>query len=150
MISERDFWAGRDTKYPRELNDEIRNNARLTLRRVNELLALAAADGIACDICASGWRPLAVNAATSNAAKASKHLKALAIDVRDTVDRGLARWCLRNMAELQRIGLWMEDPRWTPTWVHLQIVPPGSAKRVYIPSIKPPIAAPLPEQMEVS
>ena len=40
----------------------------------------------------------------------------------------------------------MEDPQWTPTWVHLQIVPPGSRRRVYIPSSKPALAAKLPEQ----
>jgi hypothetical protein len=40
----------------------------------------------------------------------------------------------------------MEDPQWTPTWVHLQMVPPGSHRRVYCPSSKPPMVAKLPEQ----
>lgn len=148
MIQAKDFWAGRDIKYARELTAEIRNNAELTLRRVNALLALAEAEGIVCDRCASGWRPLAVNDATSNSAKKSKHLLGLAIDVRDSAERALARWCLRNLDKLQQIGLWMENPQWTPTWVHLQIVPPASGKRVYIPSIKPPLVAALPEQQE--
>lgn len=146
MITLKDFWGGRDKLYPREITAEIRSNADVTVSRVNRLLALAAGEGIECDVCSSGWRPLSVNDATANAAKSSKHIKGLACDIRDTSARELARWCLRNLHQLEAIGLWMEDPQWTPTWVHLQIVPPGSGRRVYIPSIKPPLAKPLPEQ----
>jgi hypothetical protein len=146
MISLANYFNGRDRKFPLACNDEIRNNAALTVSRVNRLLGLAAQEGIECDTVNSGWRPLEVNDATANAAKGSKHIKALAVDLRDTPKRDLARWCLRNQKHLESIGLWMEDPRWTPTWVHLQIVPPGSGRRVFVPSIKAPLAAPLPEQ----
>lgn len=146
MITLAEYWNGRDRKFPRELNAEICNNAALTVSRINRLLGLAAEEGIECDTVSSGWRPLAINDATANAAKASKHIKALAADLRDTPQRDLARWCLRNLKHLESIGLWMEDPRWTPTWVHLQIVPPGSGRRVFVPSIKAPLTAPLPEQ----
>jgi hypothetical protein len=146
MITLADYWNGRDKKYARCLTQEICNNAITTVSRINRLLGLAEQDGVDCDVVASGWRPLAVNDVTANAAKNSKHVTALAADVRDTERRDFARWCLRNLKQLEAIGLWMEDPRWTPTWVHLQIVPPGSGRRVYIPSIKPPLAAPLPEQ----
>ena len=95
---------------------------------------------------ASGWRPAAINDATANAAKLSKHLTGEGIDLRDTGTRDLARWCLRNLDALEEIGLWMEDPQWTPSWVHLQIVPPNSHRRVYCPSSRPPLAARLPEQ----
>jgi hypothetical protein len=47
---------------------------------------------------------------------------------------------------LQEIGLWIENPMWTPTWVHLQIVPPHSGRRIFVPSENPPLAAALPEQ----
>jgi hypothetical protein len=146
MISLANYFNGRDKKYVRELDDEIRNNAALTVSRVNRLLGIAAEEGIECDTVNSGWRPLAVNDKTSNAAKGSKHIKALAVDLGDSPQRDFARWCLRNLKHLESIGLWMEDPRWTPSWVHLQIVPPGSGKRVFVPSIKAPLAAPLPEQ----
>lgn len=146
MIEMRDFWNGRDLKYAGELTDDIRNNAAHTVRKVNQLLDLAEADGINCNQCASGWRPLAVNDVTQNAAKNSKHTIGLAVDVRDTAGREFASWCLSNLDQLERIGLWMEDPQWTPTWVHLQIVPPKSGRRVYIPSLKPPLVPPLPEQ----
>jgi hypothetical protein len=148
MITLDGFFNGREKKYARELTDDIRNNASLTVKLINELLKLADGDGIPCCVCSSGWRPLAVNDVTSNAAKGSKHISGLAADILDYPQRDFARWCLRNLAQLERIGLWMEDPRWTPTWVHLQIVPPGSGRRVYIPSVKPPLAAPLPEQRD--
>lgn len=147
MITLDQYWMGRDKTHAADLTDEIRNNANATVRLVNQALKMFEEEtGLVCDECASGWRPLAINDATANAAKNSKHVQALAMDVREVAGRALARWCLRNLNALEKIGLWMEDPRWTPTWVHLQIVPPGSGRRVYIPSIKPPLAAPLPEQ----
>jgi hypothetical protein len=146
MITLDAYWMGRDKKHAQDLTIEIVNNAALTVSRINRLLGLAAQDGVECETVSSGWRPLAINDKTANAAKLSKHLKALAVDLRDNESRDVARWCLRNLKQLESIGLWMEDPRWTPTWVHLQIVPPGSGRRVFVPSIKAPLAAPLPEQ----
>jgi hypothetical protein len=49
--------------------------------------------------------------------------------------------------ELALVGLWLEDPRWCPDWVHLQTRPPLSARRVFVPSMAPPKVAPLPEQL---
>lgn len=153
MLIATDYFMGRDLAYPQHLTDEIRSNAAELLGRVNLLLSWAVADQVrpASDArtgtaVASGWRPPAINEATSNAAAKSRHLTGEAIDLRDTGTRDLARWCLRNIDALEEIGLWMEDPQWTPTWVHLQIVPPGSHRRVYCPSSKPPMVAKLPEQ----
>jgi len=155
MIIPADYYMNRDAAYPGDLTDAIRSNVHELLGRVNLLLAWAYNDNVrpALDArtrshVASGWRPAAVNDATANAAKASKHLTGQAIDLRDNGSRDLARWCLRNLEALEEIGLWMEDPQWTPTWVHLQIVPPVSRLRVYCPSSKPPLAALLPEQLE--
>ena len=133
MISPEDFWKGRDEKYAEELTDEIRSNAENTLAKVNELLTRA---GRTMDRCASGWRPRAVNEATANSGAASRHLTGQAADVVD-LDRSLAHWCVNHLGDLEEIGLWMEDPRWTPTWTHLQTVPPKSGKLVYIPSSAP-------------
>lgn len=154
MISLDQYWMGRDSKYPADLTDEIRNNAQLLLARVNDVLARAAADHVEPGLnaqtgtpVASGWRPQAVNDATSNAGKSSKHITGHGIDIRDTVPgRTLARWCLLHKAVLEEVELWMEDPRWTPTWVHLQSIAPGSGNRVFVPSNAPALAAPLPEQ----
>ena len=154
MLTLPDYWMGRDARYPHAMTDAIRSNATLLLGRVNLLLSWAYADNVrpALDAVtghhiASGWRPPEINDATSHAAKASRHLTGEAIDLRDSGTRDLARWCLRNLDALEEIGLWMEDPQWTPTWVHLQIIPPGSRRRVYCPSSKPALAAKLPEQM---
>ena len=154
MITLPDYWMGRDAKNPGQLTEKIIDNATLLLGRVNLLLSWAYAEHVtpALDArtgnhIASGWRPPEINEATSNAAAKSKHLTGEAIDLRDSGTRDLARWCLRNLDALEEIGLWMEDPQWTPSWVHLQIVPPGSRRRVYCPSSKAPLAAMLPEQL---
>ena len=134
MISLQAYWKGRDRQYAGELTDEIRSNAEETLAKANALLERAGMDRI--NTVNSGWRPRSVNDATANAGTHSKHLTAEAVDIPDP-DRTLARWCCDNQDALQDIGLWMEDPRWTPTWVHVQVVPPGSGKRIYVPSSAP-------------
>lgn len=151
MITVQHYWMGRDKTYAAELTNSIRTNAAETVRRVNQLLAAAAADGVEPGInpqtgtqVASGWRPAGVNAATPNAAKASKHMTGEACDIRDTAGRDLARWCLANVDKLREIGLWCERFQWTPTWVHFQIVPPASGLRIYVPSSAPPPEHPLP------
>lgn len=152
MITLKQFWMGRDATHASELTDEIRANANVTVERVNKLLAIAATDGVFPAVkddseVASGWRPLSVNDKTANAAKGtSNHIVGKACDVRDTKARDLARWCLRNLRVLEDLGLWAENPRWTPTWVHVQTVPPHSERRVYVPSENPPLAEALPEQ----
>ncbi len=153
------YFRGRDRAYAGDFTTEVARNASLLLERVNELLALAEADGIALGVdqvshtaVASGWRPPGVNARTANAATTSTHLVGLGVDLQDQhPERPFARWCLRSLAELERIGLWMEDPRWTggnaDPWVHLQARAPRSGNRVYVPSLQPPGAPPLPEQV---
>jgi hypothetical protein len=140
MISLEAYWKGRDQEYADELTEDILANADRTVERVNKLLAVSGFGNVGG--VNSGWRPQAVNDATGNAAKSSRHLSAEAIDIADPI-RSLARWCLGHLDVLEDIGLWMEDPRWTPTWVHLQTVPPGSGRRVFIPSSSPPKAPPI-------
>jgi len=145
MILLQDYWMGRDAKYPDEFTDVIQGQGAEVVRRVNSILAAyEEASGIPLPLnavgthVASGWRPAAVNEATSNAASHSKHLSAQACDVYDP-NRELARWCVENEDVLKEVGVWCEDFRWTPTWAHFQIVPPGSGKRIYVPSTKPPL-----------
>jgi hypothetical protein len=157
MITLNDYLMGRDREFPDELTDEIRGNAALVVARANLLLARMEEELIAPGIdektgtfVASGWRPRGINSHTSNAADKSRHITGLAVDLQDTPDRKVARWCVSNLDVLEEIGLWMEDPQWTPDWVHLQVVPPGSGRRVYIPSANPPIVAALPEQLHLA
>ena len=145
---------GHSREYGAELTPEITGNAVVLLERVNRLLARAAeyrigpaVDDRTGTAIASGWRPRAVNETTVNAGRTSKHVIGCAIDLRDAMpDRPLARWCLRNRDILEDVGLWMQDPQWTPTWVHLQSIPPGSGSRIFIPTTAPALAAMLPEQ----
>lgn len=136
MITLQNYFMGRDLTHAEELTDEIMANAAVTVERVNDLLQRAGRSDI--HEVRSGWRPKAINDATSNAAGASRHLTGQAVDLADN-DRSLAEWCVDNLDDLAAVGLWMEDPRWTPTWVHLQVVPPKSQKTVYVPSTAKPL-----------
>lgn len=139
MITLSAYWKGRDTQYASELTEEIRANAERTVELANEFLQRAQRSDI--DSVNSGWRPQSVNDATANAAKGSKHLNALAVDLPDS-DGTLAEWMMDNPDALKSVGVWAEHPGWTSGWVHLQTVPPGNPPRpqvrVFIPSSAPP------------
>lgn len=134
MITRDDFFMGRDKAYPHDLTDEIEANAQVTIDRANLLLTRFRAetgDTYARKV-NSGWRPPSVNAATPGAARKSKHMLGQAIDIDD--DNGaLDEWCAANLLALEEIGLWLESPKHTDGWCHLQIVPPRSGNRVFIP-----------------
>mgnify|MGYP001567219378 CR=1 FL=1 len=134
MITLDAYFMGRNLTHSEEVTDEILTNATLTVAKVNDLLSRAGRSDI--HTVNSGWRPKAINDATANAASSSRHLTAQACDISD-VDRTLSTWCVDNLSVLKEIGLWMEDPRWCPTWIHLQSVPPKSGKLVFIPSSAP-------------
>lgn len=144
-VSLRHYLMGRDVTHAPDLTPEIAENALELLRALDVLLDFAEFDGVlpALDeatqtYVASGWRPPAVNDRTANAAKGtSTHLAGYGIDLQDHADRRLAVWCCRNLDLLERLGLYAEDFRFTggpSPWVHLQIVPPKSRRRVYVPS----------------
>jgi hypothetical protein len=62
----------------------------------------------------------------------SKHLSGAAVDVADA-DGVLKKWCVHNLDVLQELGLYMEDPLSTLTWVHFQCIAPGSGKTIFKP-----------------
>jgi len=162
LITLADYLMGRDAAHA--LSSAVRQNALVTVGRLNALLERAERDGVAPGRdevtgtpIASGWRPAVINDRTANAAKNSAHITGEGADLQDTPGRALARWCVAHTApachklsmidELGVVGLWLEDPRWTPDWVHLQTRPPISARRVFIPSMAAPKAQALPEQL---
>jgi hypothetical protein len=123
-----------------------RANAERLLGRVNPMLSAAASDGVDLELNPGtnslvsghglgGFRPQACGVG----APRSRHKEGSALDVYDP-HRALAGWCIEHPEALLAANLYMEDPRWTPTWVHLQTEPPLSGKRVYIPSSSPPLA----------
>lgn len=79
--------------------------------------------------------------APKNGAAASNHFKGAAIDIDDDDTLYMWNWVKNNLQLMKDIGLWMEDPRWTHgkvgTWMHFQLYPPKSGKRIYIPSTAP-------------
>lgn len=127
---------GRDRAYPDELTDEIRANAAETVSRANRLIFIY--QKMTGDVrprgVNSGWRPAAVNAATPNAAKKSKHMLGLALDISDA-SGAMKKWLMTPAGQqvLADCELWMEHPNATPTWVHVQTVPPRSGLRVFMP-----------------
>lgn len=82
-------------------------------------------------IISSGYRDPSHNARVGGAKK-SNHMLCLAADVLD-MDDSLDEWCLERLELLEEIGLWLESPQYTKGWCHLQVVPPKSGKRVFIP-----------------
>ena len=148
MITLKDYLMGRDEQYPDEYTETIATNAQSTVDAVNPLLDdFFNNTGISLGV-ASGWRPKAVNDATSNAGAHSRHITAQAVDIRDTPARDLARWVAANQHKLQDCGLYCERFEWTPTWVHFSPYPPASGKEFYIPSTAPAMVARLDEQNE--
>lgn len=123
-----DYYMGRDAEYRSELTGELRANARDIVKRVNRLLQRA---GMTRKV-TSGWRPAALNATVPGAASGSKHISCLAIDLEDR-DGALDAWCMANLPVLEELGLWLEHPRATRGWCHLQTRPPRSGNRVFEP-----------------
>lgn len=124
MITIKQYFMGREKKYASELTATIKSNAEDLLMRVNKLLKEFGEDREV----TSGWRPVAVNRQIPGAAKRSKHMLGLAIDLEDT-DGSLDEWCLENLEKLEAFGLWQEHPSATKGWCHLQSMPYGS----YVP-----------------
>jgi len=92
----------------------------------------------------NGYRSPAVNAAVGGASN-SAHMSGQAVDISDPMPaRSFARFCLKHLDLLEECGLWMEDPQWTPGWVHLQIRP--LTVRVFVPNRSAPLAPKLVEQ----
>lgn len=119
-------------------SDEVRANAAITAAAYTRLETSFGRR----IVLSSGFRPQHVNAQTDGAATNSLHMKGQAGDAVDQ-DRELAIFCLSDLKLLEHFGLYLEDPRYSRRrhpdtkewmfWVHLQIVPPKSGKRVFIP-----------------
>lgn len=137
-ITAADYLMGRDAIYPGECTAEVRANVERTVEAVNELLVQLAHSGVALElnrmgsIINSGWRPAGINAQTKGAAPKSKHMLGLACDLYDP-EGAIDDWCMEHPEVLSDLGLYMEHPSATKGWCHVQVVPPGSGKRVFYP-----------------
>lgn len=112
MITKKDVLMGRDVEFP--LTEELSNNLTTLVYKINALEAI-------CPFkfkISSGYRPGRYNKAAGGASKSS-HLSCEAVDLIDR-NGAIKLWCVKNIAKLSEIGLYMEDPARTPTWCHLQ------------------------------
>lgn len=133
------YFRGRDKIYANQLTPALRDNAEMTRVCVNDLLTRMAADGIVPEASpitltpvTSGWRPVAINAATPGAAARSLHITCEAIDLFDP-EGELDDWCMSHLQDLQDCALYLEHPAATKGWCHLQTRAPRSGKRVFYP-----------------
>ena len=133
MFRKDEFLHGRDTEFPDEYTKTVSDNLDLLLNVMNGISLVYGRPMI----CTSGWRPAQINAATAGAAPHSKHMLGLACDIKDD-DGILMRWVISNLDLMQKLGVFFEDFRWTPGWVHFQLGPPDSGHRVFVPNSSRP------------
>lgn len=123
------YWKHRDVTFPEELTDTIRTNAIELLRRVNALLYGL---HIANVTVSSGWRPKEINDMYGGAPH-SYHITGQAVDIADH-DKRLAKELVDRAWILKEFDLWMEDPKFTATWVHLDTgIRPERDVRIFRP-----------------
>lgn len=105
-----------------ECTDEVKENAKILLEKVNNLLKELGINE--CNI-SSGFRTQAANDATKNAAKKSLHCEGKAVDILDNKEQFLGNLILKHSELLNKYQLWMEDLNSTKgihtNWVHLDI-----------------------------
>jgi len=141
-------YFGQFANHP-DVTDVKRSNAYLLLGTVNTLRERAENDGVTFVINPhtgnyisgnghGGFRPEDCSVGADN----SPHKDAHAVDSYDP-ERIFAKWCRSHESVLADLGLHMEREEWTPTWVHLQDIPPRSGKIVFVPSSSPPLASSL-------
>lgn len=108
-----------------ELPEDLQKNAETLLIAVNKFRAEYGKPMIV----TSGYRPANINNATEGASKRSAHMSLQACDFKDNGE--LFEFIKNDPLIIERCGLYMEDPRWTATWIHLQIRP--TSKRIFLP-----------------
>lgn len=132
MISKSELLQGRDKTYANDYTKEISDNLDRLLVPLNQIRS---AYGKPMTV-TSGWRPPSINANTPGAAPKSKHMLGLAADIADQ-DGALWAWVIKNLDLMKQLGIYLEDKRWTPGWVHFGLGAPTSGKRIFIPSSAP-------------
>lgn len=127
MLTTEDYWMGRDKKFPGDMTQQIRDNVAILIPRVNLLFQRMGK----VPVINSGWRPATVNKQVGGSLK-SNHITGRAIDINDD-DGSIDDWCMKNLKELEAVGLWLEHPSKTPRWCHLQSISHKSGNRVFMP-----------------
>lgn len=130
MITRAEILMGRDKEFP--LNIELEKNLERLLDSINKFRKFYGRPMIV----SSGYRPGYYNKAAGGA-KSSNHMFCLACDFVDK-DSSIDRFCTKNTDILRRCGLYIEHPRWTKGWCHMQVSIPASKRRIFIPYSEEP------------
>jgi hypothetical protein len=109
----------------KELDDEKVKNAYKLIERVNNLLNELEVYDVKVS---SGFRPSTINAGIAGAAKKSAHLSCEAVDL--ALHPKLDKITIQL---LEKHGLYLENPKHTISWRHLQIRPTKSGNRIFTP-----------------
>lgn len=117
--------GGRHEQRLRWVSPAVRDNATDLATKVSELEARY---GKPLEI-RSGFRDIDSNWTVGGAPR-SRHMTGQAVDLVDE-DRKLVKFVTEDL--LKELGLWAEAPVNTPTWFHVQTVPPMSGRRFFQP-----------------
>lgn len=118
------------------LTPELQGNAKAMVQRIDAYLTDLLGKDYQVKV-NDGYR--LPNDLPKNGSPTSWHYRCGAIDLDDDTQGSLWDLVSSKLDLLTKHNLYMEDPRWTPGWLHFQIYPPKSGKRIFIPSIKPPL-----------
>lgn len=129
-ITQDEILMGREKEFP--LTVELEKNIYILLKALNQFREIY---GKPMRV-SSGYRPGDFNK-YAGGAKKSNHTICLACDFVD-LDSSLDSYCVANQDILEQCGLYLEHPKWTKTWCHLQVIKPASGKRIFIPSTQEP------------
>lgn len=121
MITLDEYLMGRDKDFPLDML-QARNAADL-LARINWLLGHLNIEAKV----SSGYRPSAINKKIGGS-KMSTHTVCAGIDL---VGNDLAKLLFKRQDLLEKCGLYLEHPDYTPTWAHLDTK--KRKNRVFIP-----------------
>ncbi len=123
-----------------ELTDEHLKSAKILVAKVSEFMARIGAPSNL--IITSGFRPRSYNKQVGGSMN-SHHCFCRAIDIFDP-QRVIGQQMMHNLEAMAEIGLWAESLMATHykggvlrppngRWIHLQMVPPKSGNRVFMP-----------------
>lgn len=106
---------------------------KVTIRNLEDLIRKVNALGYQPPMRASSClRSLKDQERINPKAMGSSHLYGCAVDIADPKGE-LKKWLETRYGELVNCGLYMENPKSTPTWVHLQSYAPRSMSRIFNP-----------------
>lgn len=131
MIVREEILMNRDKDFP--LTQELEANLSKLLEALNKFRKIYNKPMIV----SSGYRPSVFNEKACGAKK-SNHMLCLACDFVD-MDSSLDAYCVANENILEECGLYLEHPKWTKTWCHLQAIKPMSCKRIFVPQATEPV-----------